>query len=180
MEATLRLLRIVFFPIEENVDVDAKCNVTSELLSVFHTVPIPYLKVISTLLVFHPEGIGIILGSVTEGLLSESSCLRVRTMLLSMADLLQNLKYGLHFAAGTSVGLRAQIGRIDEYMRARQRPLDQILQNNSIPGSNGLAAYPNGSGDPLFQFQLPAELLEDWPWPFDITQNFTFGPTGFE
>jgi hypothetical protein len=28
-----------------------------------------------------------------------------------------------------------------------------------------------GSGD-QFQFQLPPELLEDWTWPFDMTQGF--------
>jgi hypothetical protein len=28
-----------------------------------------------------------------------------------------------------------------------------------------------GGGD-QFQFQLPPELLEDWPWPFDMTQGF--------
>lgn len=34
-------------------------------------------------------------------------------------------------------------------------------------GISGIA----GSGD-QFQFQLPPELLKDWPWPFDMTQGF--------
>lgn len=38
-------------------------------------------------------------------------------------------------------------------------------------------ANPTGIGDlsgtgEQFQFQLPPELLEGWPWPFDISQGF--------
>jgi hypothetical protein len=29
-----------------------------------------------------------------------------------------------------------------------------------------------GAGGEQFQFQLPPELLEGWPWPFDMTQGF--------
>ncbi len=41
------------------------------------------------------------------------------------------------------------------------------------PGSavNGLG----GTADEQFQFQLPAELLEGWPWPGDISQGFLGG-----
>lgn len=30
----------------------------------------------------------------------------------------------------------------------------------------------NGTVDEQFQFQLPPELLEGWPWPFNIVQGF--------
>jgi hypothetical protein len=39
-----------------------------------------------------------------------------------------------------------------------------------IGNQNGISGM-TGSGD-QFQFQLPPELLEDWPWPFDMTQGF--------
>lgn len=37
-----------------------------------------------------------------------------------------------------------------------------------------------GYADPLSQFQLPQELLEDWPWPFDLAQADGLLPLGFE
>lgn len=39
-----------------------------------------------------------------------------------------------------------------------------VGNTNNISGMTGV-------GD-QFQFQLPPELLEDWPWPFDMTQGF--------
>lgn len=45
------------------------------------------------------------------------------------------------------------------------------------PDSYGYLANPtgigglNGTGE-QFRFQLPPELLEGWPWPFDISQGF--------
>lgn len=51
IQATLQLLRIVLFSAEENVDMDQKCNVAADLLSVFHNAPVAYLKAISTPLV---------------------------------------------------------------------------------------------------------------------------------
>jgi hypothetical protein len=36
------------------------------------------------------------------------------------------------------------------------------------PGVNGMS----GAADEQFQFQVPAELLEGFPWNFDIAQGF--------
>lgn len=99
-----------------------------------------------------------------------------------MADLLRRLESGLHRAAGASERLRTQVDRIDEYMRqqrmmmaAAQQPnvLEQQPQQQqqqppevgTVPSLsyNQTAAF----GEQLSQFQLPPELLEDWPWPFD-------------
>ena len=41
------------------------------------------------------------------------------------------------------------------------------LQNTEGPYSE----FGRSSND-QFQFQIPPELLEDWPWPFDRTQGF--------
>jgi hypothetical protein len=39
---------------------------------------------------------------------------------------------------------------------------------------------PGPFGDQLSQFQLPPELLEDWPWPFDSGPAEGLLPLNFE
>lgn len=120
---------------------------------------------------------------------------------LEMADLLHRLETGLHRAAGASERLRSQVDRIDGYMR------NSRLVNLPVapPPPNGSAILMNikhepavppapyahsgpphavGSapaiGDPMLQFQLPPELLSDWPWPLDNSHSEGFLPLAFE
>jgi hypothetical protein len=240
--ATLQLVQMVLFTAEE-ASVDEKCAIAQELLDGFAKVPVFFLRAISSPLLHHLTGIGLILGSVIEGPLSESAYLQVRGVLLAMADLLASLEVGMTRNVGATQRLRDHIGRIDEYM-AQQRQQESMYYQ---PHPNGNAQQPhgqppmpsdpsidpslqgqrgddpssqqphglpsdqwqpshgqgqpqpqdggvpqfgylpsNGVGDPLggvngavslapdggFQFQLPPELLEGWPWPFDISQGF--------
>lgn len=52
------------------------------------------------------------------------------------------------------------------------------------PGSSAtrdtLANRTSGFGDQLSMFQLPQELLDDWPWPFDPMQFEGLLPLGCE
>ncbi|KUL91216.1 hypothetical protein ZTR_01531 [Talaromyces verruculosus] len=187
IQATLQLLRTVLLSAEDNVSVSRKCDVAGELLRVFSIVPVEYLRAISSPLLHHLAGIGNILGSVIEGTLSESSYQRIRTLLLELADLLRRLESRLYRAAGASERLRMQVDKIDEYMRnqgAHERQVRQnthnILIRSNIDGPQGPTSLniSNVSQDALFgtdpdnvelsPFQLPPELLIDWPWPFDF------------
>ncbi|KAL3443211.1 fungal-specific transcription factor domain-containing protein [Aspergillus insuetus] len=208
IQATLQLLRMVIYSSEEQ-GVDGKCDVAGQVLSVFSKVPVEYLKAISSPLLHHLAGIGYILGSVMEGSLSESSYQRVRTLLLEMADLLHRLESGLRQSTGTSERLRAQVGRIDEYMAtqwtststsnipqapapAPARPLPISSPNNVNPTQPDLISpvYQQedippmqtplaGLDEPITYFQLPPELLDDWPWPFDASVNEGMFPPAF-
>ncbi|KAF4544597.1 putative transcriptional regulatory protein C16G5.16 [Lasiodiplodia hormozganensis] len=187
IQATMQLLRMVLFSVEENADVEQKCNVAAELLSTFHRVPVPYMKAISTPLIYHLAGIGTILGSVMESPLSEASYQHVRSMLLSMADLLESLESGLYRTQGTSRGLRSQVDRIDEYMRMQRNAMPQTPFQNTIADltvtvpTHRTTFMPPNSMDTMSQFQLPPELLEDWPWPSDLSQqDFGIVPFGFD
>jgi hypothetical protein len=40
-----------------------------------------------------------------------------------------------------------------------------------VGNTNNMGGMGGSGGQ--FQFQLPPELLEDWPWPFDMTQGFS-------
>ncbi|KAJ5327952.1 hypothetical protein N7452_008342 [Penicillium brevicompactum] len=195
IQATLQLLRMVLLSAEE-LGVDRKCDVARELLSVFSNVPVEYLKAISSPLLHHLGGIGYILGSVMEGSLSEASYQRVRTLLLEMADLLGRLETGLQRAAGASERLRSQVDRIDGYIRTSRLlnlsaghppphpnsvPIDTKPDmrippaTTYIPPSGPATGIHSGPspvvGPPvdnqMMQFQLPPELLSDWPWPLD-------------
>lgn len=210
IQATLQLLRMVLFSAEDR-GVERKCDVAGELLSVFSTVPVEYLKAISSPLLYHLGGIGSILGSVMECSLSEASYYRMRKLLLELADLLHLLESGLHRAAGASEKLKSQVERIDEYMRTQRifsilpqshgpatgRPKSAVPLHGSREPSNGVlgpsmydseacatrttaANRTTGFGDQMYLFQLPQELLDDWPWPFDPMQFDGLLPPGCE
>jgi hypothetical protein len=168
---------MVHLSLEDGADLDTKCSVVSDVLATFHQVPKPYLRAISTPLIYHIGGIGIILGSVMEGSLSESSCRRVRELLLSMADLLESLEAFLYRSAGAGQRLRDLVARLEEYIENRDH---RFIQPQDGTGSAGPAfqdAPSNGWGEPAMpdlspQFQLPDEFLRDWTWPFASSNTY--------
>lgn len=123
-----------------------------------------------------------------------------------MANLLHRLEVGLHRAAGASERLRSQVDRIDGYMRTSRLvnlsaipplssapngatpPVDMKpeamvpppgYQQNIPPGPPPVgSAAP--MGNQMMQFQLPPELLADWPWPLDNSHSEGFLPLAFE
>ena len=188
IQATLALLRMVLFSGEEKIDVETKCQVANELISTFASVPTPYLKAISTPLIYHVAGIGNILSSALEGPLSEDSYKKLKPAILSMADLLESLEHNLHRVTGVGRGMRQQLEKVDDYMHGQQRvPYPRPFQN-TVADLTTSVAVPNlplsssttTQDSSLPQFQLPPELLEDWPWPFDFSQENGAFPLPFE
>lgn len=182
IQATMALLKMISLSLESDPDAERKCSVVSDILATFHQVPKPHLRAISAPLIYHIGGIGTILGSVMEGPLSESSCCVVRDLLLSMAVLLESLEACLHRSGGAGQRLRSLVARIEEYIVSRgggraiqaQQPADipasafrEGTSNNKSSSWDG-AALPDLSG----QFQLPDELLQDWTWPFAMSNSY--------
>lgn len=118
---------------------------------------------------------------------------------LEMADLLQRLETGLHSTASASERLRSHVDRIDGFMRtspllnlpAAPPPPNNDVSVGAEPEPGVLAAYAcNGAdttigtntavGDQMSLFQLPPELLTDWPWPLDTSYSEGFLPLAFE
>ncbi|OJI88352.1 hypothetical protein ASPTUDRAFT_50281 [Aspergillus tubingensis CBS 134.48] len=169
IQATLQLLSMVLSSSEDQ-GVEEKCEVAGNVLSVFSTVPIEYLKAISSPLLYHLGGIGFILGSVMEGSLSEMSYQRVRKLLLDMAALLSQMESGLTRSTGASERLKSQVKRIDEYMdttrhanmRSEQPGIDQSQHFEGY--MRPTSGHPADFDDPLAYFELPSDLLDDWPW----------------
>ncbi|KAF4313523.1 C6 transcription factor [Botryosphaeria dothidea] len=186
IQATKQLLRMILFSVQENdnmeqkANVEEKCAVAAELLSTFRRVPVPYMRAISTPLIYHLKGIGSILGSVIESPLSESSCLQVRSMMLNMAELLESLESGLYRTQGISRALRAQADRLDEYMGMQRNAAIQPPFQNTIADltatvpSNRTAFAPANGMDTMSatsQFQLPPDMIISWPWHNDSLQQ---------
>lgn len=112
-----------------------------------------------------------------------------------MADLLQRLEKGLYRASGAGERLRTQVDRIDGYMRTLLL-LDISAPSNAMPAVNGnpetaipsaytrsppaVGTTPRAGLDQMLQFQLPPELLTDWPWPLDSYNTEGFLPSAFE
>jgi hypothetical protein len=115
-----------------------------------------------------------------------------------MADLLGRLETGLQRASGASARLRSQVDRIDGYMRTSGWPLSvphpplhrNSLSKPELPLSTGPYTPRSGQGPPvgpptamgeqMMMFQLPPELLSDWPWPLDGAHSEGFMPLAFE
>lgn len=174
IQATLALLQIVLFSLDGNCDLNRKCTVARNVLRTFRQVPTPFLRAISTPLIYHLGGIGTILGSVVEGPLSETSYQQVRELLLDMASLLGSLEASLHRSAGTDRQLRALVDRIDEYMRTRPEEQPEPAQDVPPLAEACLQGGDGGSAQDELppRFQLPDELLQDWTWPYDFSQAY--------
>lgn len=173
IQATLQLLRMLLFSMEDGPGVGRRCDVAHEVLSVFHTIPVRYLRALSTPLVYQLGCIGQILGSVLEEPLSQAIYERVRTALVLMADLLDILESVLVRSAGAGAGLRKQVDKIDEYMRTRlSAPLQHAAmhtqtQPHPMGVSNALTGNLHMAGNGgMSQIVLPTELHADWPWAY--------------
>ncbi|KAL4889308.1 fungal-specific transcription factor domain-containing protein [Aspergillus ambiguus] len=170
IQATLQLLSMVLLSSNEDQGVEEKCEVAGNVLSVFTKVPIEYLKAISSPLLYHLGRIGFILGSVMEGSLSEKSYQRVRKLLLEMAALLYQMESGLTRSTGASERLKTQVKRIDDYMDKTRHAnmhsgLAEIGQSQQFEGYiRPTPGQPADFDDPLTYFELPPDLLDDWPW----------------
>lgn len=185
IQATFQLARMALYSIDTENDVHQKCAVAEDLLSAMHNICPRFLTVISTPLVYQLSGIGHMLAGVAEGSLTEAAYQRVRTSLVSLGDLLENLESGLQPTAGASKGLRLQIAKIDAHMQAQRSSSNYA--SSVVNPSPMTASYPPGQrsvftqhqpplghayhGVPVqtntSQYQVPQEVISAWPWPFE-------------
>jgi hypothetical protein len=179
IQATLQLLRMMLFSTEDGPTVERKCDVANEVLTVFKSIPPPYLKAISTPMIYQLGSIGGVLGSVFEQPLQQRAYERVRNELVNMADLLGKLESNLHRSTGASQGLLAQVEKIDQYMESQRNhhqpmPQQQTPQSVAAPPNMTMGLQPvvpdlNGNGSAI---QIPTDLALEWPWP--VYQDYPY------
>ncbi|KAF5010815.1 hypothetical protein FDECE_3040 [Fusarium decemcellulare] len=174
--ATVQLLRIVLMA-ASGASIQERCQIATEVVEAFVSIPVSYLLAISTPLLHHLGGIGTILGSVRGESLSEGGYAQVRAVMLSMAQLLESLE-AIHRSASASQNLRSQVLQIDEYM-ARQRqglpPQADVTTREGITEESSLQVQRNADyqqivSDISTSWMLPAsgDFLGDLAWDFDF------------
>ena len=178
---SLQLLRMVLFA-AGGASIEERCQIASEVVSAFASIPAAYLLAISRPQLHHLGGIGAILGSVFEERLSETDYSHVRSVMLSMAQLMERLEAQNQPGLTASGKLRSHVTKIDEYM-ARQGIEVDVHKGFSIPdcdagdaniGDPGIKATnpsevygPSGPSD--WAFQVPSDLLDEFTWNFDFS-----------
>lgn len=145
--ATVQLLRMALLALEENT-IEQRCQVVSEVVNAFVQIPRSYLCAISSPLLHHLSGIGSILGGVLQESLSDYQYQQVRTVLLSLAQLLENLDVGAH-SVHCAQKLRDLVVRIDNHMASRR--------DRGLVSTEEISASPHG-------LQVPEDFLSEWPW----------------
>lgn len=182
IQATMQLLRMMLFSLEDGPGVDRKCDVANEVLQVFHTIPLDYLKAISLPLIYQIASIGQLLGSILEEPVEIKTYQRARDGVASLAGLLANLEDSLHRPAGLAETLSKQVDMLDEYIRKHTPPQGPPPPNmhQQQPTNMGSGIVDPSSNLPLISpptiAGLPGlpEMHADWPYQF--FENASFYP----
>ncbi|KAI6794186.1 hypothetical protein KC361_g5737 [Hortaea werneckii] len=177
--ATVQLVRMVLFTTEGS-DVEQKCQIASDLIRAFRSIPVEYLRAISSPLLHHLTGIGVILGSAFHLGLTRSSYKRIRSVLLELTELISHLETGLYYSTGTSNKLRTQVKCIDEFWHTHGSSGRGVVGSAEGSGSEAMISSNDPSTGRLQQqtnseqvaensppFYFPPELLDNWSWVFD-------------
>jgi len=143
--------------------IEERCKIASEVVDAFTRIPIAYLRAISSPLIYHLAGIGAILGSIFEEPVSEIAYQQVRVVLLSLAQLLENLDHGIH-SAESAQRLRALVSQIDGFWNQLRIAGEDVEPRNTSPRDESY--YSSHPADPTrtIPVQLTTNFLEDWPW----------------
>ncbi|KAH7303206.1 fungal-specific transcription factor domain-containing protein [Stachybotrys elegans] len=176
--ASLQLVRIVLFT-AGGASIEERCQIASEVVHSFLLIPVAYLLAIGAPLLHHLGSIGAILGSVFEEPLSEADYTRVRSIMLSMAQLVENLEV-INQSESASQKLRTQISRIDEYMDSQRgdNTFMGTVTDTAAAGTcltvaddtTGSAAFhQDAEGSRDWLFQVPQDLLDE------LSRHLEFG-----
>lgn len=149
--------------------VEERCTIASEVVDAFTRIPVAYLRAISSPLLHHLAGIGAILGSVLEEPLDDIAYQQVRVVLLSLAQLLENLDHGIHSAINAQ-RLRNLVAQIDDYWNYMQTSPGGEPNAQMITTSHGYYAPQQPEALRTIPPRLTTSFFEDWPWNLDLMQ----------
>ncbi|KAI1611240.1 hypothetical protein EDD37DRAFT_443571 [Exophiala viscosa] len=164
--ATVQLLRMMLFA-SGGGTIEERCKIASEVVDAFTRIPVAYLRAISSPLLHHLAGIGAILGSVLEEPLGDIAYQQVRVVLLSLAQLLENLDHGIHSAISAQ-RLRDLVAQIDGYwdqLHIRRAPDSQVQATDQ-----DYYASQHSDAPRTIPSRLTTSFFDDWPWNLDLMQ----------
>lgn len=179
---SLQLVRMVLFA-AGGASIEARCQIASEVVDAFVSIPATYLLAISTPLLHHLGGIGSILGSLEESV-SETEYRKVQSLMLSMAQLLENLE-PIHQSSSASQNLRNKAARMDDLIESRRTSTirtqagDNPLQLQAFTRDGDSLHGPSFQQDPTEASEehlsvsvlSPLYLLDQLAWNFDFGQS---------
>lgn len=174
--ATIQLLRMVLLTSESN-SIEERCRVVSEVVDAFMHVPVAYLRAISSPLLQHLAAIGSVLRGVLSGPLDEYQYYEVRTVLLCLAQLLENLQHGPH-SESVVQKLRTLVHQIDVQMTPRSH--EQSVSESALSPAGEKSSPLTHSGSrrrtqtrESSSIQVSADFLLDWPWKSSFVEFTT-------
>ncbi|KAJ4151413.1 hypothetical protein LMH87_012114 [Akanthomyces muscarius] len=170
--ATVQLLRIVLLAVD-GATVEERCEIASDVVGAFTSVPVAYLLSIGAPLLYHLGGIGTILASVTEEALNLVDYERIRHVMRSLAQLLENLEVIQH-GASASKRLRTLVSHIDEDIARKKAatPPENPLANPDILQQTILQSQEQQNqidmDRPNWMLEISGNILGDLTWNFDL------------
>lgn len=167
--ATVQLLRMMLFA-SGGGTIEERCKIASEVVDAFTRIPTAYLRAISSPLLHHLAGIGTILGSVFEEPISDIAYEQVRVVLLSLAQLLENLDHGIHSAVSAH-RLRTLVSQIDEFWSQLHTISDDPGSGISPSSQRDRQASRQPDTTRTIPSQLTNNFFDDWPWNLDLMQS---------
>ncbi|KAK3175771.1 hypothetical protein K4F52_010011 [Lecanicillium sp. MT-2017a] len=178
---SLQLVRIVLLA-SGGAAIDARCQIAREVVDAFMSIPATYLLAISTPLLHHLGGIGAVLGSVFGEPGTDTEYRAVQSIILSMAQLLENLE-PIHQCSSASQSLRDNAAIIDAYIESKRIPPSSGVDITNTNGSSSLprqadnaTEYPYALGLSDTAESLPtlvqSDLLDQLAWGFNFSQTW--------
>ncbi|WVR05631.1 hypothetical protein IAU60_002653 [Kwoniella sp. DSM 27419] len=131
---TLQTVKMVMAGMAE-WSVEQRCAIAGELVDALAALPKEYLRATSSPMLHHLAGVGHLLASIIQSPLSPSTYLHVRTVLLTMADVLSSIESHMASASGIAIKLREQVERIDRYMVSATEGSNPNLWGSAGPSS---------------------------------------------
>ncbi|KAJ6786638.1 hypothetical protein PWT90_03728 [Aphanocladium album] len=182
INGSLQLVRIVLCT-AGGAGIETRCQIASEVVDSFMSIPPTYLLAISTPLLHHLGGIGTILCSVFGEPATESEHRMVQTVIVSMAQLLENLE-PVHQSPNISQRLRDNAGRIDHYIASQRAANSKAAVTATAEQADSLTTQTNEGGSGLIDQNAPresvddlsaliqADILDQLAWSFNFGQSW--------
>ncbi|KAL7424630.1 hypothetical protein Q5752_000314 [Cryptotrichosporon argae] len=192
---TVQTIKMLLAGAEES-SIEHRCSIAGQLVHALASIPTAYVAAISVPMLHHMASVGHLLAGVIHSPLNQLSLLQIRSVLLTMADLISSLELALSSSADISAKLKQHVTIIDKHvhdlslawnpnaLQSEQLASQFVPEQNTLPPElfnvdPNPAPVPDALQDWTFAFspdhqqQLRSDLTQAWPFELE-----TFG--GYE
>ncbi|EXJ82511.1 hypothetical protein A1O3_06324 [Capronia epimyces CBS 606.96] len=162
---TYQLMRMLSFTAND-MTFHKACETALELIEEISAIPLEYLRAMGLAMLQELAGFGHILSSFIKKELPRSDYQHLRTVMLCMSELLENLASCLSAAAEAGRRLRAYVEEIDRFLGPTVCP--ESRETNDVQEFDGAVARAQPYLEETF---VPFELLQRIPWDWDWAEH---------